>query len=793
MKFSETWLREWVDPKLSRDELLAQLTMAGLEVDGVEPVGAEFTGVIVGRIESCIAHPDADKLSVCTVTDGKQEFQVVCGAPNARPGLLTAFARLGAVLPGNFKIKKAKLRGVESQGMLCSAAELGLGDDHDGIIELDADSVVGADCRQVLQLDDITVDLDLTPNRGDCLSLKGLAREVGVLNRLPVAYPEIVPVAPESAATFPVTLANPQGCPRYLGRVIEGVDLTRPTPRWMAERLRRCGLRSIDPIVDVTNYVLIELGQPMHAFDLQQISEQIVVRNARAGESLKLLDGQEVKLDDDTLLITDASGPVAIAGVMGGERSGVQKDTRNVFLECAFFAPLAIAGTARRYGLHTDASHRYERGVDFELQAQAMERATRLLIDIVGGRPGPVTESVSAPDLPQESIVSVRKARLDELLGVEIDAAQVDDAFARLDFEVITREGQAEHSTWQIRAPSHRYDIGLEADLVEEVCRIYGYNNIPSKRPITALELRRVPLEQRGESALKRFLAALGLQEVVTYSFIDPSMQDLLDPTVAPLTLANPMSSEQSVMRTSLLSGLIEAVAANRARQQTQARLFETGLTFVPGADGLAQQMFVAGVLWGRQSDESWHSTDANVDYFDVKGVVDSLLLWAGLAEATFEKVEDPVLHPGQSAGVVIGGQHVGRLGRIHPEIEAKLDLGGVYVFELQADAVLRHPRRRHTSISKFPSVRRDLAVLIDRSVTAADLESTVRQALGPNLVEFRLFDVYEGKGIDSTEKSVALGLTFQSQTATLTDEEIGQFADDALAALQTRFDARLR
>jgi phenylalanyl-tRNA synthetase beta chain len=793
VKFSEVWLREWVDPELGRDELLQQLTMAGLEVDGVEPVCKEFNGVVVGLIEACEQHPDADKLSVCTVFDGAQRVQVVCGAPNARAGLVTAFAKVGALLPEDFKIKKAKLRGVESFGMLCSAAELGIGDDHSGILELPADWQPGTDLIQAMQLQDVTVDVDLTPNRGDCLSLRGLAREVGVLNNLPVRYPEVSPVEATMDATFPVELAAPDGCPRYLGRVIKGVDLERPTPHWMQERLRRCGLRSIDPVVDVTNYVLIELGQPMHAFDLGQLQDGIVVRKAAAGEKLTLLDGQEVTLDDDTLLITDSTGPVAIAGVMGGERSGVQAGTKDVFLECAFFAPLAIAGTARRYGLHTDASHRYERGVDFELQNTAMERATQLLLDIVGGEPGPVVETVSSEHLPQVQPVTLRQPRLTELLGVEIAAEQVDEAFARLDFDVTDRSETQAGVNWQILPPSHRFDIALEADLVEEVCRIYGYNNIPSKQPVTHLELRSVPLQRSDEASLKAHLAEHGFQEVITYSFIDPKLQDLLDPGRDPVALANPMSSEQSVMRTNMLPGLVDALLGNRARQQDSARLFEIGLTFVPVDGGLLQEQTLAGLLWGRRETEAWHAGADAVDFFDVKGVVDGLLTWAGFSNVAFARAEDSALHPGQSANVLIDGKTCGRLGRLHPEIESRLGIEGVFVFELVAATILHRPRRVFGGVSRYPSVRRDFAVVVDRAVTAAQVEAAVTQALGEILVDFRLFDVYQGKGIDSNEKSLAIGLTLQSQNATLTEEEIGQYTQAAVAALQSEVQARLR
>ena len=793
MKFSEAWLREWVDPGQPRDELLEQLTMAGLEVDGIEPVAGEFSGVVVARIEACEPHPDADKLQVCTVNDGQETHQVVCGAPNARSGLVTAFARVGAVLPEAFKIKKAKLRGVESFGMLCSAKELGIGEDHDGIMSLPDGLTPGAELRDALQLDDVIVDLDLTPNRGDCLSLKGIAREVGVLNNAAVRYPEIVPVPSTHEETFPVTLSAPQGCPRYLGRVIKGIDLSNPTPDWMQERLRRCGLRSIDPVVDVTNYVLIELGQPMHAFDLSRLGQGIDVRMAQEGDRLTLLDGQDVALDADTLLITDANGPVAIAGVMGGERSGVQADTQDVFLECAFFAPLSIAGTARRYGLHTDASHRYERGVDYGLQAAAIERATGLLLDIVGGSAGPVVATESAKHIPEAPVVTLRQQRLHALLGVEIEAPKIDECLQRLGLEVVDSDLSEGAAVWTVRAPTHRFDIAIEADLVEEVCRVYGYNNIASRSPMTHLSLRQVELDAHSDAALKRQLAGLGMQEVITYTFIDPALADLFAPGEDPLALANPMSQEQSVMRSSLLPGLVDTLAGNRARQQSRVRIFELGQVFVQSDQGLRQPDVLGGLIWGQRDPESWHSKNDSVDFYDLKGILDNLLSWAGQHDVEFSRREDQVLHPGQAATLTRNGVEIGRCGRLHPELEAKLDIDGVYVFELKAEHALNNPRRQHGGVSRYPSVRRDLSLLLDRTVAAATVEKHVREAVDERLIEFTLFDVYEGEGIDSNEKSVAIGLTFQSQTATLKEDEINQLADAALEALKAQCGARLR
>lgn len=795
MKFSEAWLRQWVNPALDSDELLFQMTMAGLEVDGTEPAAQAFSGVVVAEILSAERHPDADKLRVCQVSTGSESFQVVCGAPNARAGLVTAYAQIGAVLPGNFKIKKAKLRGVESMGMLCSGHELGMGDDADGIIELEY--AVGSDLAEIagadLPLNDVTVDVDLTPNRGDCLSLKGLAREVGVLNNMEVSYPDIAPVAAVIDRTFPVSLEAKAQCPRYLGRVIEGVDLSQPAPSWLTERLRRCGLRSIDPVVDVTNYVLIELGQPMHAFDLDRLHGGIGVRMALPEDTLVLLDGQEVTLDAETLVIADASGPVAMAGVMGGKHSGVQADSQNIFLECAFFAPVAIAGTARRYGLHTDASHRYERGVDFQLQDDALERATQILVDIVGGRPGPVVETIDQGSMPTQARVSLREWKLNSVLGIKADVAQVDEALQRLDFAVADRRDAERGVEWEIIAPTHRFDIAIEADLIEEVCRIYGYNNIPVTKPTVQLPLAQVNLQQHSERQLRQQLAGLGFQEVVTYSFVDPKVEEILNQSTGwqAKALANPMSSEQSVMRTSLLAGLLDAAKKNLARQQESGRLFEVGLVFKPEQE-LKQDLTVGGVLWGRREPEAWHSNNTAVDFFDAKAVVEELSLWAGLS-LSFQPSTDNVMHPGQGAEVLLQGEVIGRVGRLHPLVEKSLGIESVYLFELDGAAILQRPKRGHGKISRYPSVRRDIAVVVDQRVSAKDVMDTLANGMDRLCTNITLFDVYQGEGLDSQQKSLAIGLTLQSQENTLGEEEINAAAQSALALLEQHCGARLR
>ena len=795
MKFSEAWLRDWVNPAIDRAQLLEQLTMAGLEVEAVAPVAPKSKGVVVARVEQVAPHPAKD-LSVCQVHDGRSSRQVVCGAPNVQPGLVSALAKVGATLPGGVNIERADIQGVASAGMLCSAAELGLGERSDGVLNLGEGHRLGADLVDALQLDDVSIEVDLTPNRGDCLSLRGLAREVGVLNDQPVQHQPAPPVAAQMEASLAVRLDASEGCPRYLGRVIRGLNANAETPLWMQERLRRSGLRSISPVVDVTNYVMLELGQPMHAFDLAALSGSIQVRWANAGEALRLLDGSELQLDPSVLVIADAAGAVAIAGGMGGERSGVRPDTSDIFLESAYFDPLTVARTVRRFGLHTDASHRYERGVDFDLPAMAMERATALLTSIGGGRPGPRLTCEDATRLPRRNPVSLRQSRLQELAGLNFDARQVDALLARLDFRLLDRsETDAEGVLWTIAPPPHRFDIEIEADLVEEVCRIQGYPSIPSILPTAPLAPRPVALQRSGERRLQAQMAAAGFQEVITYSFVNPKRQELLDPKAAPLALANPMSSEQSVMRTNLLPGLTEALHFNQSRQQRRAQLFELGLCFRPGAV-LQQALTLGGLMWGERGLESWHEKPAGVDFFDLKGAVERLLEWAlgDLRAVTFEATEDPVLHPGQRAAIAVDGGEIGRLGRLHPEIERQLDVGdGVYVFEISGEAVLARPLRTFAEIPKTPSARRDLAVVVDESVSAQQIRDTLAKALGDKLRELCLFDLYRSKDIDLHKKSIAIGLTFQSFSATLTDAEISRHLNKAIAALQAELGARQR
>ena len=801
MKFSEAWLREFVNPDVDTATLAEQLTMAGLEVESIEPVAGSFTGVVVAQVVSVEPHSNAEKLSVCQVFDGKDTVQVVCGAPNVCAGLVTAFARVAAVLPGDFKIKKAKLRGEESNGMLCSEGELGIGSDTSGIVELDADLGIGEDLRAALQLNDMSIDCDLTPNRGDCFSLAGIARETGVLNNMSVNMPQCSAVAATVDDTFPVRVEDFAGCPRYLGRVIRNIDAGKRAPLWMREKLRRCGLRSVDPVVDITNYVMLELGQPMHAFDLAELHDEIVIRKARLDESLTLLDGSEISLDSDTLLITDAKGPIALAGVMGGENSGINSATTDVFLECAFFATLPIAGTARRYGLHTDASLRYERGVDHQLQHRAVERATALLLEIVGGEPGPVTDTFDADSLPPAVQCSLRYKRLVRLIGAQIPQDDVVMILERLGLAVTDKQtNDIDGVVWTVDVPSHRFDIALEEDLVEEICRIYGYNNIANTTPTTQLALSQVILEATPRQRVKHLLADMGYQEVITYSFVEPKMMDLLCPENAfePIQLSNPMSIDQSVMRLNLLPGLIQCQIENSNRQQSRVRVFEVGRCFIPGAskaiEDLEQRWTLGGLLWGERTDQNWHGKSENTDFYDLKGDVEQILELSGHTGVEFRVSDDAILHPGQSAELFENGRKIGRMGRLHPEIEQNLDIrSGVYIFELYVDDLLVHTHLRYDEISRYPTVRRDLSLLVERKVPLAELESIVIRHAGEFLTNFRVFDVYHGEGIDSTAKSVAVGLTFQHPSRTLTELEISNCVDTAVKALEAEVGARLR
>ncbi|HHQ6629178.1 TPA: phenylalanine--tRNA ligase subunit beta [Serratia fonticola] len=794
MKFSELWLREWVNPAISSEALSDQITMAGLEVDGVEPVAGVFNGVVVGHVVECGQHPNADKLRVTKVdVGGERLLDIVCGAPNCRAGLKVAVATVGAVLPGDFKIKAAKLRGEPSEGMLCSFSELAISDDHDGIIELPQDAPIGTDIRDYLQLNDSAIEISVTPNRADCLGIIGVARDVAVLNQLPLTEPDMSPVAATISDTLPIRVEAPQACPRYLGRVVKGINVKAPSPLWMREKLRRAGIRSIDAVVDVTNYVLMELGQPMHAFDLNRIEGGIVVRMAREGETLRLLDGNEAKLQADTLVIADQQKALAMGGIFGGEHSGVNDETQDVLLECAFFSPLSITGRARRHGLHTDASHRYERGVDPALQHKAMERATRLLIDICGGQAGPIIDVSDESTLPKRATIALRREKLDRLIGHVVPSEQVSDILRRLGCQV-TEQGD----NWLAVAPSWRFDMEIEEDLVEEVARVYGYNNIPDVPVRADLVMTKHRESDLTLKRVKTMLVDHGYQEAITYSFVDPKVQALLHPGEEVLILPSPISVEMSAMRLSLWTGLLSAVVYNQNRQQTRVRLFESGLRFVPDTAanlGIRQDVMLAGVIAGHTHDEHWDLARKPVDFYDLKGDLESVLELTGkLSEIQFKAESNPALHPGQSAAIYLHGERVGFIGVVHPELERKLDLNGrTVVFELEWNKLASRAVPQAREVSRFPANRRDIAVVVAENVAAEDILAECKKVGANQVVGVNLFDVYRGKGVAEGYKSLAISLVLQDTARTLEEEEIAATVAKCVEALKQRFQASLR
>jgi phenylalanyl-tRNA synthetase beta chain len=791
MKFSEAWLREWVNPGVTTNELADQLSMAGLEVDSVSGVAAQFSGVVVGEVLSLDRHPDADKLRVCQVNvAGDESLQIVCGAANVAAGMRVPVALVGAELPGGFKIKQAKLRGVPSAGMICSASELGLAESSAGIMPLPQDAPVGEDFRRYLQLEDQAIEVDLTPDRGDCLSVAGIAREVGVINRCAVTPPAMDSVPAQSDDCFPVEIEVPEACPRYACRIIRGIDPAAETPLWMVERLRRSDIRSISPVVDVTNYVLLELGQPLHGFDLARLEQGIRVRMAVAGERLTLLDGAEIELRPDSLVIADAAAPVALAGIMGGEASAVTDATRDILLESAHFVPTAILGRARLYGRHTDSSHRFERGVDPELQVKAIERATALLLAIVGGEPGPVVEAYFPERVGQRAQIMLRRERIKRILGVKIADEEIVDILTRLEMQVEPVDGG-----WQVEAPSCRFDIAIEVDLIEEIGRIYGYSRIPTTHAPSS-----TPVYTRSETGFdlgraKELLVGRDYQEAITYSFVSPELQALLSPEHEGIALANPISAEMSVMRTSLWPGLIQAAQYNQARQQGRIRVFESGLRFIRQDSEIKQENMLSGLVLGDLVAEQWGHEGRAVDFFDAKADLEAVLALTGCAEEfIFSPADCAALHPGQSARIERNGAQLGWLGMLHPELAQRLDLAGnVYLFEICLDKRLAGRLPAFEPLSRFPSIRRDIALVVDRGVAYAALRDCVREAASKILKDILIFDVYTGEKVDSGRKSLALGLILQESSHTLTDEEVDGVVDDVVRALEKKFDAHLR
>ena len=789
MKFSEAWLREWVNPKLDTQQLAEQLTMAGLEVDSVEPVAAGFSGVVVAEVLSVETHPDADKLRVCQVAAGEDApLQIVCGAPNVWAGMKAPLATVGGRTPDDMKIRKAKLRGIVSHGMLCSARELGLSVEHQGLMDLPADAPVGSDLRDYLGLNDVAIDVDLTPNRGDCLGMEGVAREVGALTRTDLTPPAFESVAAAIADQLPIDVQSPEACPRYLGRVIRGIDPNAQTPLWMQEKLRRGGIRSLGPVVDVTNYVLLELGQPMHAFDLKQLSGGIEVRFARAGETLTLLDERTIDLDKETLLICDRQKALALAGVMGGIDSGISEATDSLFLEVACFTPEKIAGRARRYGLTTDASYRFERGVDPHLQQRAMERATALLLELVGGQAGPVVDVSSQQHLAKKSVITLRRARIERLLGYVPADEQVEDILSRLGVAV-----QASDAGWMATPPGYRFDLTMEADLIEEVGRVFGYNQLPIASNRADLIMRPLPEAATSLERVQAILVDRDYQEAITYSFVDAALLQELDSGSQPVALSNPISSEMSVMRSSLWAGLVGAVQYNLSRQQGRIRIFETGLKFVSQDDEIQQTNMLSGVVVGSRLPEQWGAAKEATDFFDVKADVEALLERSGMV-AEFRVERHSALHPGQTAAILVEGVRIGWLGCIHPALAQKLEIPRkTYLFELKLDVLLKGSLPRFEKLSRFPSIRRDLAIVVNVETPTGALCDSINQQAGSLLQDLLVFDVYHGSGIESGRKSVALGLILQDSSRTLTDVDVDSVITAITSRLEKQFGATLR
>ena len=790
MRVNLEWLREWVELDGSATEIGADLTTSGLEIDSIEPVAAPFAGIVVAHVLTVDPHPNADRLSVCSVDDGTGRQQVVCGAPNVKAGIKVPFARVGATLPNGKAIGAAELRGVKSNGMLCSAKELELPDDSNGLLLLDADAPLGTPITDYLRLDDSIFEVNVTPNRGDCFSVIGIARELAARRgKSLVTRAPLVPAA-KSNDVFPVMLLAGAACPRFVGRVVTGLTADAKTPLWMRERLRRAGLRPIQPIVDVTNYVMLELGQPLHAYDLTKLEGSIEVRLAAAGEPLTLLDGRAIELAADMLVIADAGGPIGLAGIMGGKRTAVGDATTAVFLEGAFFAPAAIAGRARRLGLHTDASLRFERGVDPAQQQRAIERATELLLDICGGAAGPLTTTERAAELPVRPSVRLRRQRLCAMLGLDVPDTEVEQLLQRLEMRV-ERAGDG----WRVTPPSFRFDISIEEDLIEEVGRMIGYDRIPST-PGSAVEQLGLANETAiGTERLADLLIARGYTEAITYSFIDPELEAAINPGTEPVELANPIASDMAVLRRSLWPGLINVARLNLSHQRQRFKLFELGPQFATSTDGVKQTAVLAGLILGSRALEHWDGASPGLDFFDIKGDIEALLRLTGRAtEFSFEAATHPALCPGRTARIALGGQTVGWLGTLHPELQGRVDKKrAAIVFALQVDAAFAASVPAFRSYSKFPSIRRDLAIVVDEHISAAALKNVARTAAGERLQDVVVFDVYRGKGVDSRRKSIGLGLILQDVSRTLTDEDADQTMRSVMLRLEHEFGATIR
>jgi phenylalanyl-tRNA synthetase beta chain len=793
MKVSEKWLREWVKLDATTEEIEQQLIMSGTELDGIEPVASAFTNVIIGQIKNIEQHPDADRLRVCQVDiAGDELLQIVTNAA-VTVDQKVPLAMIGAQLPEPdgkiFKIKKSKLRGVLSQGMFCGAETLGMGDMGEGLLPLPSNAKPGADLRKFLDLDDVALDLDSTPNRADLLCVAGIARELGVIMQVPVNEVIFSTVKSSIKDTFPIKISANDLCQRYTGRIISDVNTQAETPQWMVEKLRRSDIRSLGAVVDVTNYVMLELGQPMHGFDLDKLEGGIDVRRAEEGEKLTLLDNKEITLHSETLVIADHNKILALAGVMGGKDSAVSKTTRNIYLESAYFVPEKIAGIARSYGYHTDSSHRFERGVSPDLQLKAMERATQLIIDICGGKAGDITDISNNDNLQTRQTIAFKRSNIQRHLGIKVDGARVEDIMTRLGCRLESTE-----NGWNITPPVFRFDLATQEDIVEEVARIYGYDNIPARlRPLVPLI---IPQEetQIEENTLRYLLVNRGYREAITYSFVPPEMESVLNPSHPQIKLANPISEELSIMRSTLWSGLLPVIEKNLKRQQNRVRLFETGLSFINDDNGMSQRKKMAGAITGSLYPEHWDKSPQLVDFYDIKGDVEALLSESGAKSYQFEAVEHPALHPGQSAKIIFNDQIIGYLGALHPRIEKKFGLNqAVFLFELDIDLIRKKNLPNYSPLSPYPSIRRDIALVVNSQVSFSTIEKVLDKSEIKQLVDYALFDVYRGDGVEEGQKSIALGLIFQDFSRTLKEQDITHYIDSIVENLRIETGASLR
>ena len=790
MKFSESWLRSFVNPSVHGSDFSHLLTMAGLEVEEEETVAPHFDKVVIAHVLEVARHPDADRLNVCTVDAGlSSPLQIVCGAPNVTTGLRVPCALPGANLPGNFQIKVAKVRGIESSGMLCSAKELGISDDASGLFVLAPEAPIGQNIREYLDLDDRALTLKLTPNRADCLSLVGIAREVAALTDSALMLPAIAEVAVSTNAKRDVVLDAPTACPLYCGRVISGVDAKTPTPEWMKQRLERSGIRSISALVDITNYVMLELGQPLHAFDNALLEGAIHARIASKGESICLLNEQMLELQDDVLLISDDKRAVAMAGIMGSANSGISLETEEMFLESAFFSPRAIAGRARRYGFSSDASHRFERGVDFGSTRRALERATQLILDICGGDAGPITEAKA--NLPSRAPVKLRLSRLAKVLGIDFSAEEVAGLLTRL-----ALDHEIEAGDFIVNPPTHRFDIEIEEDLIEEVVRLYGYDKVPARSPRAQLSMLPQTEASRSVSRIRHILADRGFQEVINFAFVEESWEADFARNDTPIKLANPIASQMSVMRSTLLGGLVANVSTNLKRKQNRVRVFETGRCFFRQSSGspvpgFHQPLNVAGLAYGSTLPEQWGCPSRNVDFYDIKAEVEFLL---APTKARFERADHPAFHPGRCAHVVLDGKAIGALGEIHPEWVQKYELPVVPVaFEMDLNALLKTQPLTFREVSRQPYAVRDLAVLVDQKLDLQQLLDGLEINKPAIVHAVQLFDVYTGKGVESGKKSLAFRIVMQDTQKTLLDAEVDAAIQKLIGYIQQSFAAQLR